>query len=110
MIAQGGISNGEQIVPKPWIDGIREDGDARKFGAPYNELSPAGAYRRFWWVHDVQAQTFMARGVFGQLIWIDPVNEIVMAKMSSWPDYLIPAFSRDAVNACLAITENLLAP
>jgi len=107
MMAQNGHANGQQIVPEGWIDGIRRGGERGKFGPPYDLASPNGAYRRFWWVQDVDAETFMARGVFGQMIWVDPRNEVVIVKLSSWPDYLIPAFTHDAIAACAALTDAL---
>ncbi len=107
MVADGGRVGSDQIVPQNWIEGICGGADASKFGDPYTLLSPDGAYRRFWWVHAPQKGVFMARGVFGQLIFIDRSADTVIVKMSSWPDYLVPSFSHDAVRACEAITRAL---
>jgi hypothetical protein len=49
----------------------------------------------------------MARGVFGQLIYIDPPNEIVVVKLSTWPDYLNFGFLMTTLAAIDAITEAL---
>ncbi|MEO3479686.1 serine hydrolase [Phaeobacter sp. CAU 1743] len=107
MVLNGGRAHGHQIVPEAWIDGICAGADPSKFGAPYDVLSPQGAYRRFWWVHDPRRGVFMARGVFGQLIFIDRSADVVIVKLSSWPDYLIPAFGLDAVQACEGIVSAL---
>ncbi|MYM56324.1 serine hydrolase domain-containing protein [Thalassovita mangrovi] len=107
MVADGGRVGPDQIVPQDWIEGICGGADPSKFGDPYTLLSPGGAYRRFWWVHEPEKGVFMARGVFGQLIFIDRSADTVIVKMSSWPDYLVPSFSHDAVRACEAITRAL---
>lgn len=103
MVANGGRVDGEQVVPQAWIDGICRGADPSKHGDPYDLLSPSGAYRRFWWVHAPDKGVFMARGVFGQLTFIDMSADVVVVKVSSWPDYLIQSYSHDAVRACEAI-------
>ncbi len=107
MVLDGGRAGDQQIVPADWIDGICSGADPSKFGAPYDQLSPQGAYRRFWWVHDAERGVFMARGVFGQMIFVDRSADVVIVKLSSWPDYLIPSFSWDAVAASEAIIKAL---
>ncbi|WP_193749834.1 serine hydrolase domain-containing protein [Shimia sp. SK013] len=107
MVMDGGRVGGHQVVPQAWIEGICQGADPSKFKSPYTLLSPNGAYRRFWWTHDVENGVFMARGVFGQLIYIDQSAGVLVVKMSSWPDYLIPSFSHDAVRACETIVQNL---
>lgn len=107
MMADGGKVGDRQVVPESWVSGICSGADPSKHGDPYDVLSPQGAYRRFWWVHDPRRGVFMARGVFGQLIFIDLTADVVIVKLSSWPDYLIQSFSHDAVRACEAIIRAL---
>lgn len=107
MVLDGGRVADKQVVPLDWIDGICAGADASLFGDPYDQLSPGGAYRRFWWVHDAQNGVFMARGVFGQLIFLDRSADMLIVVLSSWPDYLIPSFSSDALRACQAIVSTL---
>ncbi|SPJ30478.1 serine hydrolase domain-containing protein [Falsiruegeria mediterranea] len=107
MMADGGKVGGQQVVPASWVSGICSGADPSKHGDPYDVLSPQGAYRRFWWVHDPGRGMFMARGVFGQLIFIDQTADVVIVKLSSWPDYLIQSYSHDAVRACEAISRVL---
>jgi CubicO group peptidase (beta-lactamase class C family) len=107
MVMNGGRAGDHQIVPQAWIDGICSGADSSLFNAPYTLLSCKGAYRRFWWTHDPKKGVFMARGVFGQLIFIDRSADILIVKLSSWPDYLIPSYSHNAVRACEAIIKAL---
>jgi CubicO group peptidase (beta-lactamase class C family) len=36
-----------------------------------------------WWLQE--DETFAALGIFGQMIWINPKDDIVIAMQSSWP-------------------------
>lgn len=107
MMANGGRVGDEQVVPASWVKGVCSGADPSKHSDPYDLLSPRGAYRRFWWVHDPDRGVFMARGVFGQLIFIDLTADVVIVKLSSWPDYLIQSYSHDALRACEAIVGTL---
>ncbi len=72
MIANGGRWNGQQIVPADWID---------LSTVPSARTAPgATGYGYQWWV-PVGAQTgqFMARGIYGQYIYIDRINDVVIA-------------------------------
>ncbi|SMF65242.1 CubicO group peptidase, beta-lactamase class C family [Tistlia consotensis] len=107
LLLEGGRRDGRQLVPADWIGQIRRGGDPAKFGAPYTEVCPRGAYSRQWWTNDRSRGDVMARGVFGQLIYVDPEGDFLAVKLSSWPDYLIPAFSRDSLAALAAIRQAL---
>ncbi|MGE3876211.1 MAG: serine hydrolase domain-containing protein, partial [Parvibaculaceae bacterium] len=82
-----GVFNGRQIVPAGWIKATQTAGLA-PFGEPYTLVSPNGAYRNQFWIEDVSHRAIMCRGVFGQLIYIDSARDLVVVKLSSWPDFL----------------------
>lgn len=107
MMLNGGKVDGTQVVPAYWVESLRY-GEADKFGSPYNDLSPNGAYRRKWWVNDVKRGDFMARGVFGQLIYVDPDSDLLAVKLSTWPDFLIPSFSNLELRMIARIREALM--
>jgi CubicO group peptidase (beta-lactamase class C family) len=48
-------------------------------------MLPGYSYRNMWWVGHNAHQTFEARGIHGQRIYIDPVAEMVIVKFSSHP-------------------------
>jgi CubicO group peptidase (beta-lactamase class C family) len=87
MIRSEGAADGRQVVPADWVAETRR-GDPAAFGSPYTIVSPKGAYRRQFWVRDVARGDLMARGVFGQMIYIDPASALTVVKLSTWPDYL----------------------
>lgn len=86
MHCDGGRFNGRQIVPESFVLGSRT-GDVEAFVGDYKPTFPRGAYRNQFWIRDVDTAQYMARGVFGQLIYIDAPRRLVVVKLSSWPDY-----------------------
>jgi CubicO group peptidase (beta-lactamase class C family) len=100
------LENGGGIVPAHWIEATRS-GDAGLFGKPYTEVLPEGAYRNQFWIEDLRRRNIMARGVFGQLIYISWARQMVVVKLSSWPDFVNPAWTVATLNAVRRIGEAL---
>jgi CubicO group peptidase (beta-lactamase class C family) len=100
------LEHGAGVVPAGWIEATRM-GDHSIFGAPYNAVLPQGAYRNQFWIEDPQSRNLMARGVFGQLIHIDFAREIVVVKLSSWPDFVNPSWTRATIAAVHRIGDAL---
>jgi CubicO group peptidase (beta-lactamase class C family) len=85
MYLDNGIANGRQVVPASWVRACRS-GSNEKFNDPaFGGRQPKQAYSRQWWIRDLEAGTAMARGVHGQLIYVDPPRDLVVVKVSSWP-------------------------
>jgi CubicO group peptidase (beta-lactamase class C family) len=104
MMLEGGAVGGRQIVPEAWVRASAR-GDTAAFAAPYTDTSPHGAYSRQWWIHDAKRGDFMARGVFGQLIYLDPQTEFMAVKLSTWPDFLIHSYTVDMLAAVTALRD-----
>lgn len=61
-------------------------GDRALFQAsPQSATRPDGSYRALWWVDHGTLPTLAANGVFGQRLWIDAAQEIVIVKLGSHP-------------------------
>ncbi len=102
----GGKSAGRQVVPPSWVADTRR-GDHGLTNA-YLQLSlPKGCYRNQFWVEDASRETIMARGVFGQLIYIAPEHEMVVVKLSSYPDFLNLDYTLDTLAAIRSIAREL---
>ena len=76
-ILEGGKANGKPVVPDGWIE------------AATNVQIKVGRegvrdYGYQWWTLD--AGTYMAGGIFGQDIFVDPARELVIVTHSSWDD------------------------
>lgn len=69
MIAQGGMWQGRQIVPRDWVE------------ASITPSAPGGAgYGYQWWIADGAVPGEVnAQGIYGQYIWIDRARNIVIA-------------------------------
>jgi CubicO group peptidase (beta-lactamase class C family) len=100
------LEEGAGIVPAGWIEATRA-GNHQLFGAPYNAVLPDGAYRNQFWIEDSKSRNLMARGVFGQLIYVDFKHRMVVVKLSSWPDFVNPAWTVATLNAVRAIGRAL---
>lgn len=71
MIANGGIWQGVQVVPADWI------AESTAPSAPISPGQPGYGYQ--WWIPEGWAEgEFMARGIYGQYIYINrPLNVVV---------------------------------
>jgi CubicO group peptidase (beta-lactamase class C family) len=86
MIRNDGFFNGKQIIPQGLMRDIIENSNANKFDKDSYPLLKGWAYRNMWWVMKNSDQAFCARGVHGQVIYINPVAETVIVRLSSHPN------------------------
>lgn len=100
---RGGEIDGRRVVPAEWIAGTRFGGKPALFGGIYQEVLPAGAYHNQFWIEDTARGTYMARGVFGQLIYIDPEADFAAVVLSSWPEFVSTARMKTTLAAVSAI-------
>ncbi len=100
------LENGGGILPPAWVEATRS-GNHAIFGAPYTDTLPQGAYRNKWWIEDPRGRAIYARGVFGQMIYVNWDYRMVAVKLSSWPDFLNPRFARQTQAALHSIGRHL---
>jgi CubicO group peptidase (beta-lactamase class C family) len=86
------LEHGAGVMPASWVEATR-NGNHAIFGAPYNTSLPHGAYKNKWWIEDSQSRAIYARGVFGQMIYVNWDYNMVAVKLSSWPDFLNTQFN-----------------
>lgn len=102
---RGGKASGRQIVPSAWIEATRY-GNHDLFQGVYREVLPRGAYHNQFWIEDPNRRAYMARGIFGQYIYIDPEEDFAAVKMSTWPEFVSAERSIEALAAFHAIREH----
>lgn len=85
LLLDGGTINGQRLVPAAAIERIRAGGDKAAFEKAGYTLLKGWSYRGMWWVSHNAHGAFMARGVHGQSIYIDPAARMVIARFSSHP-------------------------
>ena len=83
MIRLGGRWNGQQIVPAAVIDEIRRGASREAFVHGGYTTLPGWSYHNQWWISHDDHGAFMARGVHGQAIYIDPRAQMVIARFAS---------------------------
>jgi len=106
MLCNKGVANGSQIVPAEWINDTFA-ADSSLFNEPYTDSFKNGAYRNQFWIRDVGRRVIMALGVFGQLIYVDMDNDLVITRLASWPEFLSQERTLDDLAAIDAITDQL---
>ena len=109
MMRLGGRFNGQQIVPKAVVDDIRRGGDKAKFAKAGYTLLPGWSYRDMWWVTHNEHGAYSARGVHGQVVYIDPVAEMVIARYASHPVAANAAMDPTSLPAYDALARHLMA-
>jgi CubicO group peptidase (beta-lactamase class C family) len=91
MMMQNGLSNGQRVVSDEWIQDIRQNGDPKAWRntgfAKWSNYKnyQNGSYRSYWYVSDSPVGRYMAIGLAGQLIVIDPSTSTIVIKFSSGP-------------------------
>ena len=96
----------KQIIPQDWITDIRR-GEHGLWSEERRKLLPNGCYRNQFWIEDETKESFMCLGVFGQLIYIAPAYNMVVVKLSTWPDFLDDDLKVDTQLAIHAIAAEL---
>ena len=75
-VMNGGVAGGVQVVPPDYLAAATRKQVASDFG-------PLG-YGYQWWTHANGA--YEAIGIFGQSIYIDPAEKLVIVTNSAWPE------------------------
>lgn len=100
----GALFLGGGVIPTGWIAATRSRNSA-EFPPEARATLPEGGYRNQIWLGTRDNSVLLARGVFGQLIYIDLARNAVAVKLSSWPEFLSPMRdvpTRGAIAAMIA--------
>lgn len=88
-IEQGGVWNGEQILPADWVDRATVSDEPHIMPGQVHP-NPKRGYAWHWWTYD--DGTFTASGANGQSVYVDRDNDLVIARASSWPEGYVQAY------------------
>ncbi len=80
-----GVIDGRRVVPEEVVADIRRGGDPDLFARGTHAHLSGWSYRNMWWVTHDPHGVFMARGVHGQALYVDPLAEMVIARFGSHP-------------------------
>ena len=109
MLRNDGRYNGHQIIPRAAVEDIRRGGDKQLFAKGGYDLLKGGSYRDMWWVTHNDHGAYMARGVYGQRIYVDPKAEMVIVRFASTPTAANAANDPTTIPAFEALGKLLLA-
>ncbi len=86
MIRLGGKLDRKEIIPERAAAEVSGGGSPEAFaaGGEY-PLLKGWSYHNMWWITNNSHRAFMARGVHGQAIYIDPAAEMVIVRFASNP-------------------------
>ena len=104
-----GRFNGRQIVPSQVVEDIARGGDPEKFRPAGYTTLPGASYRNQWWISHNAHGAYMARGVHGQGIYVDPKAEMVIARYASHPMAGNAANDPVTLPAYMALAKELMA-
>jgi len=102
-------NDGSGVVPKAVVDDIRFNGSAEAFKPAGYVTLPGWAYRNMWWVSNNAHGAYMARGIYGQNIYIDPKAEMVISRVGSHTVAANTATDHLVLPAYQAVAEALMA-
>jgi CubicO group peptidase (beta-lactamase class C family) len=108
LMLDGGMINGHRLVPEAAIDSIRAGGDKAAFAKAGYSLLKGWSYRGMWWISNNEHGAFMARGVHGQAIYVDPKARMVIARFASTPQAGNAANDPTSLPAYDAVAKHLM--
>jgi len=78
MMMNGGTIGETQVVNSAWV---KEATSPAKYVVP-----PAGTdYGYQWWIPSDGSKSYQGQGVYGQILYINPIKHIVIVETSAWP-------------------------
>ncbi len=91
----GGSIDGRRIVSEAWV---RQSTTAdEEYLKPVREAGrpPRMGYGFQWWLPPWPEGAFMAIGIFGQAIYVDPGREVVIVQTAAWPEPVSPGLGAE---------------
>lgn len=87
LVLDNGVApDGRQVVPAEWLADIRSGGAS---GVDLREMPanlPGCDYRNQFWLTGDDHGCFFGVGIYGQLVWMNPTTDAVVAIQSSLPE------------------------
>lgn len=83
LFANRGQWHGRQLLPAGWMEEATRPHDPQ---VEYGRLVPGYplGYGYQWWLFPGEHRAFTAQGIHGQFVMVDPVEQVVVVKLSSW--------------------------
>lgn len=102
-----GVWQGEQVLPEGWVHESVTPSEPHLQAGENPDSDWTFGYQYQWWIPEDADEEFVAIGVWGQYIYVDPGAELIIVKNSVDPDF--DARDYETVAAFRAISEHLQA-
>jgi len=101
MMRNNGRVGSQQVVPEAVVADIVKGASPEQFAQAGYPWLKGWSYRNMWWISHNSHGAYMARGIHGQSLYIDPKAEMVIARFGSHPiasgnandPFTLPAFA-----------------
>ncbi|GAA5524966.1 hypothetical protein Maes01_01526 [Microbulbifer aestuariivivens] len=107
LMRNNGYYNNRQIIPRGVVADIRKGGGKEDFKQSGYQQLKGWSYRNMWWVTHNANGAYMARGVYGQALYIDPAARMVIARFASHPEAKNALIDPTSLPAYQAVAEYL---
>ncbi len=102
-----GAYNGQQILDREWVRASMDISEEyAKPGSNHDAYNAIG-YGYQWWIPDGNQGEFMAIGVYGQWIYVNPEKNVIIVKTSADPDFMAPGYELKHVEFFRAVAKAL---
>lgn len=95
MMLNQGEANGRQVVPAAWVE------EATQYKGS-TQTQPGYQYQ--WWTVPESERAYMAVGLLGQYVFVDPDTDTVVVKLSHYPPGNDSSLSAEAVTFMKAVS------
>ena len=84
LVRNRGRANGQQVIPASWIEDCSDGGSLETWQAGESAKDfEAGSYRNKWYQTGNHHRAMLAIGIHSQYIYINPVTEVTIVKLSA---------------------------
>lgn len=94
---EGARIDGRQAIAEAWMQGAVRGQDS--------EGAPERGYGYLWWTDP--DGSYMAAGIFGQMVHVDPSRRLVVVQLAAWPEATSKALVADRRGLLAAVREAL---
>ncbi len=102
-----GAYNGEQILDREWVRASMDASEEFAKPGANNDAYNAIGYGYQWGIPEGNQGDFMAIGVYGQWIYVNPSKQVIIVKTSADPDFMEPGYELKHVEFFRAVAEAL---
>jgi len=108
-----GVANGEQVIPAQWVEDSVTPDAPHLMPGKRDSSDGSWGYGYQWWIPEYADGEFMARGIYGQYIYINRKSDVVIVKNSGDRGFMdngyesadITAAAFRAISASLSIDQ-----